>query len=376
MSNTYLQGNQQGYGNSSTTVTLQFSTQNVAAGSLLVAAVAIENSNAATVTVSDDQNGTWSQAGSYTTAVSTNRRLGIFYFPNSKGGVKPTVSIARSTSLYMGVCIAEYSVNQPASVSVDNCQNQVTSSNATSLSTGTITVSGTTDELIVAAIAQGSAIASTYTASPASFTVRQSQLNGSVFEGCGLASDENASASEACTLGVTGLNAGQLLVIGVSFNTGSSNNTWNEPETILNGGSIIGGSATLFLVSSRTATGGIVVGGTASDPETNTPALSGGTVLGGSATLAVISSRTATGGVLVGSAASITVVYATAASGGSLAGGTIGNRQISTIVATGGALADGMATLAYVPGTRPQVHFTTTLVIATPLTTTSVLSVS
>ena len=118
---------------------------------------------------------------------------------------------------YYGICIGEWSVPDPTSVSVDGSSTNTGS--GTSVTTGIVIVSGP-GELVIAGFGQGTGVATDY-AVGGSFAMREKQLNGFTQEGCGLASDENAGASEGATFTVSGV-SGAWVAIGVSFITSSA----------------------------------------------------------------------------------------------------------------------------------------------------------
>ncbi len=177
-----------------TSETLQY-VSNVTAGNLLWAVVSTFTTGV-TVSVSDDQNGAWTQAGSYSTNGVNN--CSIWFFPNTVGAVKPIVTVTPSIAAYISFAIHEHSGGATASPLHSTITN--TGSATTSIQTGTCTAAA--GELVVAGYAQGSIADSSLTvASP--FTLREHK-SGSVGEGLGSASDENAAGSEGATFTING----------------------------------------------------------------------------------------------------------------------------------------------------------------------------
>ncbi len=171
------------------TETLQY-VSNVTAGNFLWAIVSTFTTGV-TVTVSDDQNGSWTQAGSYSTNGVNN--CSVWFFPNTVGTVKPTVSVTPNTPALVSFAIHEHSgvvTTSPLHSTITN-----TGSATTSIQTGTCTASA--GELVVAGYAQGSIADSSLTVA-APFTLREHKT-GAVGEGLGSASDENAAGSEGAT---------------------------------------------------------------------------------------------------------------------------------------------------------------------------------
>lgn len=204
------QNTQAGFTQSPSGRTLQF-TNNVKTGAFLVIVVGLESSSTApTVTVSDDQNGVWTQAGTYTTSAS--RSCSIFYFVNSVGGVRPIVTVTPSLSSYMGLALNEFSVSSSASsVVFDHGSNQTNS--GSTASTGTCTVSGSS-ELVIAGASQGANIITAPTVA-LPFIIGAVQPNGQADEAAASAYDPNASVSEACTFTYGG--AANALALAASF---------------------------------------------------------------------------------------------------------------------------------------------------------------
>jgi hypothetical protein len=199
MSNTLLQKITAGFGNSSSARTLQYS-GNVTAGSLLscwvATAAGTAGHNGITVSVSDNINGAWTQAGGYVRDAATNQNSGSWwYFANSAGGSKPVVTVTPSDSVYTGIGLHEHSVTSATGVAVDSTSTNT--GNSANPATGVCHVSSA-GELVLAGYGQGSTALSTCSVgSP--FTLENSQLNGVTDEGLGTADDVNASASEGAT---------------------------------------------------------------------------------------------------------------------------------------------------------------------------------
>lgn len=203
MPNTLLQTPQSAaFGASASARTLQYAS-NVTAGSLLACWVAQENNSGTTpttISVSDNVNGAWTQAGTYVTNTfsGSGRRGSWWYFVNSAGGSKPIVTTGTpSASIYTEISIHEYGVPSPTSVTVDGTSTGAPNApSTTTVSTGTCTVSAS-GELVVAGWGQGNANGETITVS-SPFTKETSQTDGTT-EGGGTADDTNASASEGAT---------------------------------------------------------------------------------------------------------------------------------------------------------------------------------
>lgn len=136
-------------GNTSSPLTFLFPAT-VTAGSLLVLKLAIYNS--VTVTVTDNVNGSWTQAGSYA-GPSASNKAAVFYFPNSGAGTI-TVTVTPSGSAFLAGNVEEIS-GVVTSNPLDGTQTN-TGTSAT-FSTGTITVSNASS-YVAGAFAFGSPI--------------------------------------------------------------------------------------------------------------------------------------------------------------------------------------------------------------------------
>lgn len=179
MANAWVQSNKNSFGNNTATRTLQYAS-NVGSGSLLVMLVGVlpgSGTAQVSLTVTDDINGSWTQAGGiYSRNTSNGVQCSWWYFANSAGGSRPTVSVTPGVSAAMGLGIAEFSVTSPTSVSVDGTSTNNNGSSAnTSVTTGTCSVAGS-GELMLAGFAQTTATQSSITvASP--FTIDLTQLS-------------------------------------------------------------------------------------------------------------------------------------------------------------------------------------------------------
>jgi len=188
-----LQKTTQGFALSSSARQVPY-TSNVVTGSLLTAFIAFEpGSGKATVNVSDNINGAWTQAGGY---VRNGLNTGAwFYFINSAGGSNLTVTVTPSAAVYMSIGLHEYRVNSPAGVTLD-----ATASNTGSgetVSTGACAVSAPGD-LVLAGFGQGTgALTSVTMGGP--LTLETNQPIGTIYEGSATADDTNAGSSEAAT---------------------------------------------------------------------------------------------------------------------------------------------------------------------------------
>ncbi len=206
---------------------LQYTTQNVTTGSLLAAWIPLSVSGASGITlaVSDDQNGPntpWTQAGTYL-ANGANRNGSWWYFANSVGGVKPTVTAVQTGGpANIGIMIYEFGVTTPSGVTVASTATN-TGSNSTPAVTATVSGSG---KLVVAGC-QGSAVSSTGV-SGGSFTFDNAvvlNLKGAT------ASDVNVSANDTATF--TPSESGIWLAMAVVFNTaGASGPPKFTPERL------------------------------------------------------------------------------------------------------------------------------------------------
>lgn len=231
MANSLLQKNVAGFGVSASNVTLQYTTQNVAAGSLLAAWVPIfpgSGSAQVTISLSDDKNGSWLQANGYVRNANGTQGS-IWYFANSIGGVKPTVTVnVGGVSSYKSICLHEYSVGFPTGVTVDG-SGSTNTGNSSSPSTGTATVT-TAGSIVLAGFSQGS-LTTTGVAIGGNFTLENVQNNGTTQEGGCSADDVNASANE-----------------GASFTTTSSAFQWAAMCSVFK---IVAGSSGLLLERRR-----------------------------------------------------------------------------------------------------------------------------
>lgn len=222
MANTLLQKTSTAFGNSASARTLQY-VSNVTAGSLLLLWVTYEDGSGSTlntVTISDNVNGAWTQAGGYVTANSNTagRRGAWFYFANSAGGSKPIITMTPGASVYSSLHILEYSVPSPTGVTVDGTSSgSPLTGGTTTVSTGTCPVSGA-GELVVAGWGQGNASGEVVTVS-SPFTVETSEHDGPT-EGGGTADDTNASGAEGATFTTTVAFAFPV-AMAVSFITGT-----------------------------------------------------------------------------------------------------------------------------------------------------------
>lgn len=159
----------------------------VAAGRLLCCAVASYNTGGdITVTVADDVNGSWTQAGTYTT--QANERISIWYkAPSGVGSGTTTVTVTPSANAYLSFAIHEYS-GVKSSAPLRSTSNNFT--NSTTPSTGSVTA--TVGDLIFAAFGFSSVLLTSAVAD-APMTDRVQVLDGGPTEG--LCSADNVSAS-------------------------------------------------------------------------------------------------------------------------------------------------------------------------------------
>lgn len=220
MANTWVQGNQQSFGNSTLTRTLQY-TSNITAGDFLWLFVGLlPGSGTAQVglTVSDNVNGAWTQAGLYSRNTNNGVQCSLWYFVNSAGGSRPIVSVAPAVSAAMGLGINEESVTSPTSVVLDSTTlNNQGATTTTTPTSGTVTVSNA-GELVIAGFCETTITLTTMTVGGA-FSQRQTQLSAASMA-FGTASDENASANEAATWTIS--NAAKYAAIIASFNTSAA----------------------------------------------------------------------------------------------------------------------------------------------------------
>ncbi len=187
----YVQSTSVAGGVSVTSATITYG-GGITAGSLLVCGIATFN-NPGAITVSDNVNGSWTQAG--TNIVQSQTGVAIFYFLNSAATSGPstlTVTINTTNGAFITRAVGEYSGVATSSALNSTVQNTFVGAQP---STGTCTA--TAGDLVVAVYGEQSIADSSCTvASP--FTLREHK-NGSVGEGLGFAEDVNAAGSEGAS---------------------------------------------------------------------------------------------------------------------------------------------------------------------------------
>jgi hypothetical protein len=167
-------------GNSASAQSKAFAS-NVTAHSALVVAVCTYNSRTITVTVSDDINGSYTQAGAYIANGAGSHVVSIWYFLNSAAGGAPTagtVTVTPSVSAFVTFGIHEYSGVLTAAALDGN--NSGTGTSTAGL-TGSVTVSGA-GELLFAALGADTNATQTYTpdSGPPAANARYSQTSSSL----------------------------------------------------------------------------------------------------------------------------------------------------------------------------------------------------
>lgn len=213
--NSLLQSKSQGFTASASANTLQFS-NNCTNGSLMAVCVSFAPaSGSATVTVADDTNGSYTQAGSNASNGTTT--IAWFYYIDNQATNKATITVTPSTSVTMAIAIHEYQVISPHGVSLDSTVSN-TGNSATSGSTGTCSVQSGGGDLVVAGLAyeQPGVSVSIDGATP-TFALEQTVSDpGGMGATMALATadDWNATQSEKCNFdfGISSLNYAAMAV--------------------------------------------------------------------------------------------------------------------------------------------------------------------
>lgn len=181
----------QDFASSASARTLQWAANN-GAGNLLIAAITTYNGSH-TVTVSDGTNGSYTQAGGYSTAPVGGGRVSIWYIANCAGSVQPTVTVTPDSASFVTIALHEFS-GVATSTPLD-ATNPHNGSTTTTPTTGTCTAAA--GELVFAAFQSGNNPGvGTTVASP--FTILLDSAN----PGSGplvAAYDVNAAGSEGAT---------------------------------------------------------------------------------------------------------------------------------------------------------------------------------
>jgi hypothetical protein len=180
----------QGSGNSAGQRSLAFGS-NVAAGNLLVAAIATFNNGAATVSLSDTQGSTWSQLGSY----SANGMNVVSLWATLAGALSSaadTVKFTPNVSVYGGFCIAEFNYSAAATLSADG--SATNSGSSATPSSGNFTVAAS-NELALTAFCQG--LHNNVLTPGTGFAQADAQTDGLSFEACYLDYLLNASSASS-----------------------------------------------------------------------------------------------------------------------------------------------------------------------------------
>lgn len=191
--------------NSSSARTLAYPS-NVAANGLLVVVVATYNNATATVTVTDSQGNTYSQADAYRTTSTT--RISLWYAVAGSSGAN-TVTVTPSASIYMTLGIHEYSGGD-TSAPLRSATGQTGGSDNNPL-TGTVTASS--GDMVFGCYAQPTIVSHSTVASP--FTLRMDQI-GLTAIGAASADDVAATGSEGASFTISSGNA-TWAAIGASF---------------------------------------------------------------------------------------------------------------------------------------------------------------
>ncbi len=205
-----------GFTNGAAAHSLQYAS-NITAGNLLVAWVAFETSGGTpTVTVSDDVNGAWTRPAGYSRG-GTVRAGTFFYFANSAGGSRPTVTATASAVAYMTIALFEYTPPL-ATVTFDNSVTNAGTS--TTPSTGSCPVSGTND-IVVAAFGQGTGNITSCT-TPLPLIMETTQFNGSADESGCVADVLGVNSATTATFTINTSVAWVAMAISFKFSTPSS----------------------------------------------------------------------------------------------------------------------------------------------------------
>jgi hypothetical protein len=173
-------------------------------GSLLAVVVSTFNNNI-TVTVADDVNGAYTQAGPY--AINGAVRLSIWYFPNNASSGTPTVTVTPSASAYVSLAIDEYT--GPKTVAPLRASATSTGSGGGSMTVGPVGAAGT--DLVLAGLGTSSTVPLTSVDAP--FALITALNATAAFEGIMSACDVNAPGNESAvfrTSGVIGQWAGAI----------------------------------------------------------------------------------------------------------------------------------------------------------------------
>jgi len=143
----------------------------------------------------------------------------------------------------------------------------------------------------------------------------------------------------------------QILLLHASQSEGGGSGpaTYNETAS---GGSLVGGSATRSVTYRVTPSGGSIVGGSTSPSKITSISTSGGAVLGGQAIEELVEAtatynETMSGGAVVGSSASVSVIKSETMTGGIEVDGQTIPFGIITITSTGGSVVGGQTSPNY-----------------------------
>ncbi len=208
MAAAFVQAASATFGSSAAQRSLAFGS-NVTAGNFIVVAITTFFSSTVTVTVTDSQGQTYTQAGAY--EGSGSNAISLWYIFNSLGGAV-TVSYTPSTAAYSAIAIAEYSGMNVGTV--DATANFAETNNVFR----TAAVTSAVGDLVIGCYAQGTTNLSSCTGI-GSATVRTSQLAGGSTDCIALA-DEIAVGSS--TQPEANISASVAYVsIGASFTPGA-----------------------------------------------------------------------------------------------------------------------------------------------------------
>lgn len=189
----HVQSTGQGFGNSASARSLTFAS-NVTSGNLIVVAVATFNAGSPTVSISDTQGNTYSQAGSYQT--SGSNRISLWYAVAGSTGSN-TVSFTPSASVFSGFGIHEYT-GTATSTPLDNAVG-TTGTASNTVNPGTVTVSAA-NEMIFCCAGQGDGTNTDNITPGTGYTLRVNQFNSVSFQALYTEDKVSVSANEAPTM--------------------------------------------------------------------------------------------------------------------------------------------------------------------------------
>jgi hypothetical protein len=199
MANAFVQSNTAQYGaNSASARTCQYSS-NTTSGNVLIACIATQPASGTaqiTLTVSDNVNGSWTQAGSYVVNTNNGLQLSWWYFANCAGGSRPIVSSSPGASCTQTMLVNEFSVTSIAGFAFDHFNSNFSTTAATPYTTGTVTVSQS-GSLVLAAWTEASSTLTSCTASGSFVTGPQVLANSNC--AASVAYEVNEGSNVGCT---------------------------------------------------------------------------------------------------------------------------------------------------------------------------------